>query len=389
MRATLVSPRNYFLFTPLLPSAVSGTVEPRSILEAARRRLRQVEVIGAAAGSVDHERRVVTCCSEVTGEQFEVPFDLLVIAVGARVDDYGIRGVAEHTLPLADVEDARRIRGELLARFVAAEVPGLSDEETRRRLRVVVCGGGPTGVEVAAEIQDLLHGELARLYPELAPLASVVLLEAMERILGGFHRALADYASRHFRREGIVVRTGSKVVEIDGKAVRLAGGESIPYGMVVWAGGNTATRLVSELGAPLVRGRLAVDGQLLLRGETDIYALGDCAAVGEPPLPATAQVAQQQGKYLARALARRLDGRDVSPFRYRPLGMLAYIGAGPGPGRPAARPVEGPLRLALLALRLSHQAGELEQQGQRPLRLAQGPCVRARSEPAVSCRRPG
>lgn len=328
LRATLVSPRNYFLFTPLLPSAVSGTVEPRSILEPARRRLRHSEVLDAEAVSFDGRRRRVTCRSQVTGETFEVPFDLLVIAVGARVDDYGIPGVAEHTLQLADVEDARRIRGELLARFAAADVPGLGEEELRRRMRMVVCGGGPTGVEVAAEIQDLLHRELVRLYPELAPRASVVLLEAMERILGGFHQALADYASGHFRREGIDVRTDSKVVEIDAQRVHLAGGESIPYGMVVWAGGNTSNDLVSGLGAPLARGRLVVDEHLRLQGEEDIYAAGDCAALGDPVLPATAQVAQQQGKYLARALVRRLEGREVPPFHYRPLGMLAYIGAG-------------------------------------------------------------
>ncbi len=168
--ATLLSPRNYFLFTPLLPSAVSGSVEFRSILEPTRSRLRRARVIEGFADAVDWENRQVRCRGAVGGESFLLPYDILVIAVGAAVADYGIPGVREHALKLATVEDARSIRRGILEQFARAEVPGLTEEELRQRLTFVVCGGGPTGVEVAAEIDDLIDEELSRSYPELAPL---------------------------------------------------------------------------------------------------------------------------------------------------------------------------------------------------------------------------
>lgn len=327
--ATLITPRNYFLFTPLLPSAVTGTVEVRSILEPARRRLRGVRVLEAFAETVDFEQRRVSCRGAVSGESFSVPFDVLVIAVGAAVADYGVPGVAEHTLKLASVEDARAIRRGILEQFARAEIPGLDPEQVRQRLTFVVCGGGPTGVEAAAEIHDLIHEEVAASYPELAPSARVVLVEALGRLLTSFDQALAEYTLQHFKRGGIEVRTSAKVTAVEKEGVRLLGGELLRCGMVLWAGGNAAVPLLGSLGLPLTpRGRLAVNPFLGLPDRPGVYALGDCAAAGDPPLPATAQVAQQQGEYLARALDRGRAGRPVQPFRFKAAGMLAYIGGG-------------------------------------------------------------
>jgi NADH dehydrogenase FAD-containing subunit len=327
---TLLSPRNYFLFTPLLPSAVSGSVEFRSILEPARRRLRDVRLVEGFAESVDWDARTVSCSSAVGGERFSLTYDILVIAVGAAVGDYGVPGVAEHALTLASVEDARAIRRGILEQLAKAQIPGLAPEQIRERLTFVVCGGGPTGVEAAAEIHDLLKEELAASYAELVPFARVVLVEALERLLTSFDEALASYTLRHFGREGIEVRTRTKVKAIEPGAVLLEDGERIPCGLVLWAGGNSPVPFLRALtGAELDRrGRLRGDGFLRLPGRDQVYALGDCAAVGEPSLPATAQVAQQQGKYLARALDRGREGRPVEPFRFKASGMLAYIGGG-------------------------------------------------------------
>ena len=327
--ATLLSPRNYFLFTPLLPSAVTGTVEFRSILEPTRRRLPGVRVVEGFADSVDWESRRVHGRGAVGGEPFQLPFDILVIAVGAAVGDYGIPGVAEHALKLASVEDARAIRRGILEQFARADVPGLREEQIRQRLTFVVCGGGPTGIEAAAEIHDLLQDELARSYPEFTRKACVVLVEALGRLLSSFDEALADYTKRHFGREGIEVRTSAKVQAVEADAVVLQGGERIPCGLVLWAGGNAPVPFVQSLGLPLDRrGRLVVDACCQVPGRERVYALGDCAAMGEPPFPATAQVAQQQGKYLAQALGRQRAGRSVEHFRFRAQGMLAYIGGG-------------------------------------------------------------
>lgn len=328
-RLTLITPRNYFLFTPLLPSATAGTVEFRSILEPARRRLRGVEVVEASAESVDWDAKAVRCAAAVGGERFAVPYETLVIAVGAAVGDYGVPGVKEHALTLASVEDARAIRRRILEQFARADLPRLPPEEIRRRLTFVVCGGGPTGVEVAAEIDDLVDHELRRSYPDLAPQARVVVVEALGRLLTSFDEALAEYTRRQFLREGIEVRTSAAVEAIEPDGVRLRDGEFLPSELVIWAGGNAPVSFLQGLGEPLTkRGRLLIDEHLRLPSRSDVYALGDCAAVGEPGLPATAQVAQQQGKYLARALERGLAGQSVVPFRWKTSGMLAYIGGG-------------------------------------------------------------
>lgn len=327
--ATLLSPRNYFLFTPLLPSAASGSVEFRSILEPNRRRLRDVHVIEGAAESVDWEKKQVNCIGAVGGERFTLPYDLLVIAVGAAVGDYGVPGVREHALKLASVEDARAVRRGILEQFARAEIPGLTPEEVRQRLTFVICGGGPTGVEVAAEIDDLIDEELRHSYPKLAPHAKVVLIEALERLLTSFDEALSDYTKRHFLRAGIEVRTQAKVQSIEPDRVVLAGGEAIPCGLVLWAGGNAPVPFIASLGEPLDRrSRLIVNEYLQLPGREGVYALGDCVAVGELALPATAQVAQQEGKYLAGALRDFQEGRTAQPFEFKASGMLAYIGGG-------------------------------------------------------------
>lgn len=322
---TVVSPRNYFLFTPLLPSAVSGSVEFRSILEPLRRRQRHARLLEAGAEAIDFDRRVVRCRSAVTDETFEVGYDALAIGVGARVTDHGVSGAERFALPLATVDDGRAMRRAVLAAFAGADIPDLPLAEVERRLRFVVIGGGPTGVEIAAEIQDLLAGELERAYPELAPVARVVLLEASMRLLGGFNEALSEYTRRHFQREGIEVRTGSPVSRLEESEIFFADGRTLRYGLAIWGGGNAAVPLIESLGLETVRGRLAVDQYLRVPGREAVYALGDCAACGDPPLPATAQVAQQQGAYLARCLSRR---EELRPFGYKKLGMLAYIGAG-------------------------------------------------------------
>lgn len=327
--ATLLTPRNYFLFTPLLPSAIAGTVEFRSILEPARRRLRGVRVIEGTAESVDWNARQVSCVGAVGGERFALDWDYLVIAVGATVADFGIPGVTENTIKLYTVEDARAIRRGILEQFARAEIPGLTPEQIRERLTFVIIGGGPTGVEAAAEINDLLEEELTADYPELAPHARVVVIEALSRLLTSFDEALGDYTTRHFGREGIDVRIGVRVQAIEPNAVLLEGGERIDCGLILWAAGNAPVPFVKTLDPQLDRrGRIVVDDHLRLTGRENIFAMGDCAAAGDPPLPATAQVAQQQGKYLAKALKRIQQGSPVKPFRFRAQGMLAYIGGG-------------------------------------------------------------
>ncbi len=326
---TLVTPRNYFLFTPLLPSAVTGVVEFRSIVEPARRRLAGVQVLEAEATEIDWQSRSIQCRSSLSAETFEVAFDDLVVAVGTGTADYGIPGVREHSQQLTTIADARGIRQRILEQFALASLPGLDRAEIRRRLTFVVCGAGPTGVEVAAEIHDLLRRELVRSFGALADQARLVLIEAGPRILRSFDKALAAYAQRHFQREHIEVRLETTVARLEADRVLLGDGTAVPCGLVVWAAGTTALSLVRTAFAEALNDqeRIRVDSFLRVIGRERVWAAGDCA-VTEPAFPATAQVAQQQGSYLAKALARQARGLEPRPFRFRYQGMLAYIGGG-------------------------------------------------------------
>lgn len=324
--ATLASPRNHFLFTPLLPSTTVGTLEFRSILEP----LRGQDTAGfqlAAAAVLDRERKIVSCVSPLDGRKTDLPYDDLLIAVGAVPGTFGIPGVAEHALFLKEIQDARRIRRRVLDCLERASWPGLEREERMRLLTFVVVGGGPTGVEFAAELHDFLMKDLAEAYPGIASRARIILLEAGPSLLGAFDRTLADYTSRRFRRARIEVRTQAKVVKVGSEHLDLQEGGAVPFGLLVWATGNAPTTFVKNLSlAKDAQGRLIVGPDLRVKGEESIYALGDCSVLEGNPLPATAQVAEQQGLYLAKAFRARAKGKPVPMFTYKNMGMLAYVG---------------------------------------------------------------
>jgi NADH:ubiquinone reductase (non-electrogenic) len=326
LEITLAAPRNHFLFTPLLPSATVGTLEFRSILQPLRK-LENAEFRLLEARALDRARRVVSGVSPLDGQVLELPYDDLVIAVGAVPGTFGVPGVADHALFLKEMRDARFIRSRVIDNLERASTPGLSAEEQARLTTFVVVGGGPTGVEFAAELHDFMMADLAAVYPGVATRARIVLLEALPKILGAFDQSLSDYTAKRFRRARIDVRTGARVVNVAHDRLALHDGTEIPFGLLVWATGNAPTEFVKALDLPKDRaGRLIVGPDLRVKDEESVYALGDCSLLEEKPLPATGQVAEQQGRYLARAFRLRLKGKPAPPFVYKPMGMLAYVG---------------------------------------------------------------
>ena len=323
---TMVAPRNHFLFTPLLPSTTVGTLEFRSILQPLRTQ-RNASFRLLEARTVDRARRVVSGVSPLDGSHAELEYDDLVIAVGAVPGTFGVPGVADHALFLKEMRDARRIRGKIIDNLERAATPGLPKEERLRMQTYVVVGGGPTGVEFAAELHDFMMADLAAVYPGIATRTRIVLLEAMPKILGAFDQSLSDYTAGRFRRSRIDVRTEARVVNVAEDRLLLHDGTEIPFGLLVWATGNAPTDFVKGLDLPKDRaGRLLIGPDLRVKGEESIYALGDCSSIEEKPLPATGQVAEQQGRYLASAFRLRAKGKPVPPFVYKPMGMLAYVG---------------------------------------------------------------
>ncbi len=324
---TIVSPRNHFLFTPLLPSTTVGTIEFRSIIEPIRHARKDLRFFHAYAEDVDTAARSVRCIGVADGHPFDVPYDVLVIAVGAVSNTFGVPGVAEHAMFLKELHDARELRQRIIRNFEQANLPGLGADERQRLLHFIICGGGPTGVEFAAELNDFLLEDLQNAYPQLVAEARITLVEATKEILSTFDEKLRRYATALFARQRISVLTESPVIKVDERAVYLKDGSRLPYGLLLWSTGNGPTALVDRLTFPKDdRSRILTDEYFRVRGYENIYAIGDCAAIESNPLPATSQVAQQQGKYLARALNRLASGKPVEPFRYKHLGMLAYIG---------------------------------------------------------------
>lgn len=255
--------------------------------------------------------------SDVKGQNAvsTLSYDYLIIGVGAMSATFGIKGVEEYGCFLKEVWDAQKIRTKLMDCIETAAFPNQSPEEVDRLLHMVVVGGGPTGIEYAAELHDFLVDDLASWYPELAGKVKITLVEALPNVLPAFSKHLIEYTESTFKEQNIAIHTKTMVKEVREKEIEVkrpdGSIDTIPYGLLVWATGNTARPLIKDLMQKFpetqqVRRGLAVDDWLRLDGSEDIYALGDATATRYAP---TAQVAAQQGKYLAR-LFKQLAVRD-------------------------------------------------------------------------------
>ncbi len=331
----IVSPRNHFLFTPLLPSTTVGTIEFRSIIEpirTARSSPSRDDTFGryyqAKCIRVSEKENLISCETVQGNERFDLKYDYLVIAVGAVNNTFGIPGVAEQALFLKELSDARMIRRKIIENFERASTPGVQEDEKKRLLHFVVVGGGPTGVEFAAELNDFIREDLVKWYPKLAIEAQITLVEATKQILNTFDSTLSEYTMRLFQRESIDIKTNSPVREVTEQSVVLQDGTAINCGLVVWSTGIGPSELLKTLEFPKNRAsRLLTDDRLRVSGAGNIYAAGDCATPASQNIPATAQAAQQQGKYLARSFNNMARGKPIPSFNYHNLGMLAYIGS--------------------------------------------------------------
>ncbi|KAA8516577.1 hypothetical protein F0562_016917 [Nyssa sinensis] len=369
----VVSPRNYFAFTPLLPSVTIGTVEARSVVEPIRNIVRKyhglhhcrvsmfprlqsasekdfdVQFREAECLRIDAKNKKVYCQSNQESnlggkEEFTVDYDYLVIAMGARSNTFNTPGVVENCHFLKEVEDAQRIRRTVIDCFERASLPSVSEEEKKKILHFVVVGGGPTGVEFAAELHDFVVEDLAKLYPAVKDHVKITLLEAGDHILNMFDKRITAFAEEKFQRDGISVKTGSMVIKVTDKEIstkeRKTGETlSVPYGMVVWSTGIGTRPVIMEFMKQIGQGNAQKES-------TELNIEGFKSALSEVDsqmknLPATAQVAAQQGAYLANCFNRmdecekhpegpmRIRGSGhhrFRPFRYKHLGQFAPLG---------------------------------------------------------------
>ncbi|XP_041347416.1 internal alternative NAD(P)H-ubiquinone oxidoreductase A1, mitochondrial-like [Gigantopelta aegis] len=331
----VVSPRNHFLFTPLLCSTTVGTLEFRSIIEPVRNSgFRQSAHFHLSrAVGLDTEEKTLVCESVLKQSlRYTLSYDKLVIGVGSLSNTFGVPGVSEHAFFLKEVADARRIRNRLLHNIELAVQPRIEESEANRLLHIVIVGGGPTGIEFGAEVYDFVEQDVARLYKQQKHKVFVTLIES-NQILSSFDDRLRSFATKKIKERARFDLVQSSVVEVTEMSVKLKDGKVLPCGLVVWSTGLQPRDFTRSLHvATNNRGQIETDSYLRVKtsGDTtdvipDVFAIGDCADIENQPLPTTAQVAEREGRYVAKFLNSNCSS-DTKPFKFVSSGMMTYIG---------------------------------------------------------------
>ena len=327
---TVVDANNFHTFQPLLYQVATAGLDADDICFPVRgilRRSRSTRFLLGTVTAVDLAKRTV----EVDHHRM-LTYEYLVVAAGTVSADFGIAGVNEYTFALKSLDHALTLRSHLLSRIEqASAIATTGIAETKPDLGIVVVGGGPTGVEMAGGLRELVDRVLRKDFPELdLDRIPITLVEAADRVLGPFDPSLSSTAQRTLQRRGVLLVLGTGVDHVEPDAVVLTDGRRLEAGTIVWAAGVTASPLSRLLGVELARGgRIPVGSDLALRDHPDVFAIGDIAASPTPdgrPLPQVAQPAIQGGAHVAAQIRARVDGRVIDPFSYVDKGSMATIG---------------------------------------------------------------
>jgi len=325
----LVNRDNYFVFQPLLADIISGTIETTHVVVPLRRMLPHTQVEVGYVESIDVATRTIGLRRRLSGAVSTIRYDALIIAVGSVTDLAAVPGMAAHAVGIRTLGDAFYLRNRALDMLEEARIE--TDPAIRERLLTfVVVGGGSTGVEVAAELKDLVE-LAARSFRDVRLEPKVALVHSRPIVLSELGERLGRYATKKLREAGIDLRLGRRVGRVEIDHVELDDGTSIPTATVVSTVGNAPNPLLAALPtARDARGWPMPDATFALTGLDDVWAVGDCAAIIDPatrqPMPATAQHAVREGPHVARNVLAALDGRPQTQFAYGQLGMLVSIG---------------------------------------------------------------
>ncbi len=329
-RVTLVSEDNFMLYTPLLPGAAAGTLEPRHVVVPLREELRCTDLrLGRVVGA-DPDRDVLRVAGS-DGAVEELAYDHLIVALGSVSRLLPIPGLAEYGIGFRTLSEAIALRNGVLRTLEIAET--MEDPAARRAwLTYVFIGAGYAGLEGLAELQDFA-ADVIELYPRCRTEGMRwILVEARDRVMPEISASLAGFATGELRRRGIEIRTGTTLDEVTAVSARLSDGETVATHTVVWTAGVRPTPVVAELGLEIAAGgRLAVDRTLRVDGRSNVWAIGDAAAVDDPARPGnvcppTAQHAIRQGRLVARNVAASIGSGQVRQFRYRTRGVFVDMG---------------------------------------------------------------
>ena len=333
VRVTLIDRRNFHLFQPLLYQVATGWLSPANIastLRATLKRQTNVHVLMAEVVDIDVQRRCVSL------SEGSLSYDSLIVATGSRHHYFG-KDWEKLAPGLKTVEDATEIRGRIFAAFEAAERER-DPQRVRALLTFVIVGGGPTGVELAGALGEIANDTIKNDFRNIDPSDSqILIIEGGDRILPNYPPKLSRKAELSLNKLGVTVQANSVVTDIQSDAVTVKRGETverIPCRTVIWAAGVQASflgrRIAEATGAQVDRaGRVLVAPDLTVPGHPEIFLIGDLANYShqsKTPLPGTAPVAIQEGRYAARLLCSRLKGTSLPPFRYHDRGSMAIVG---------------------------------------------------------------
>lgn len=348
---TMISPRRTSTYTPLLASAATGLFSFSLAEEPVRhKRRRNLKFRKANVTHIDFDNENVTCLPAfeddltLMTEEFQVAYDILVIAPGCRPNTFDIPGADKYAIFVKSVSDAMAIRKRLLDLLEWASLPTVSRERASELLHIAIVGGGPTGVELTAELSDMANHELRDIYPDVSKLIKISVYDVAPNILGNYDKSLHEYATQQLEKRNINVSPNTRIEQVDENALHIKDKGRVPYGMLLWATGNKNVALIDE-----IRDHISLPSKGLQRIQTDshlrvyksqndqlhdsVYALGDAADIPDHPLPTTAEVAVQKAKYLVEQLNNLGDHMAEPfsrPFAYSNKAMVSYIGSQDG-----------------------------------------------------------
>jgi NADH dehydrogenase len=326
----LAAKENFVLFTPMLHEVAGGDVAVTDVVQPLRKMLRRTRVLIVDIRSIDLAGKRVRLLQPDLAQAFDLPYDQLVLAIGAVPNFYRMPGIEEHAVTMKTLGDAIIVRNRIIE---ALDIADNHPDETERKamLTVVVAGGGFAGVETAGSVNDLLR-EAIKFYPNLREdMLHVVLVHAGDVILPELSGSLGRYARKQLGRRGVDIRLNTAVTGYDGKELTLNNGTSIVTRLVIWTTGITPSPLLSTLPCVIERGHVLANEYLQVPDWPGVWTLGDCALVPDPLnpgkfYPPTAQHAIRQAAVLAGNIVAGMRGQTLRPFRFKTLGLLAAIG---------------------------------------------------------------
>lgn len=330
VNVTLVDRHNFHLFQPLLYQVSTAVLSTDEIAYPVRTFFREnnnVEFFMAKAQGVDKDRKVLLT------NHGEIAYDYLILAAGATTNFFGMENVEKYSYGMKTLQEAVHIRNHVLHMFERANKCEDSEEERRRMLSFVVVGGGPTGVEEAGALTELIAVQKKEYHNLDFDEVSVKLIEATPDVLLMMAPNLRQHTVKVLERKGVDVLLNTQVMDYDGESLKLKDGTEIPTKTVIWAAGVKAVPFIANCGSEVDRGgRIIVNEKLQVEGSENVFAIGDCAHFQhgtERPLPTVAPVATQQAKVAYENIMKLIRGqKDLATFHYKDLGSMATIGRG-------------------------------------------------------------